>query len=882
MALTHLRGVYKLKRVQWVEAHEQAMFKLVDIAISLRKNLKDDLIIYRAFTREQQPETLERVLNHVVEEADKATANAQDAEEQAREITGDGSDLLDDSPEAALMKAVGGEELKERIQREKLTPWVKYLTDCYKNCMEICKKNPAYEDSFHKMAAKAFAFCKKHKQKIPFKMHFCRILRDHWTEMNHLDNASKKKRFDEVKQQQAEGKSDSKFHLMLAAHQAQLDVAVHFDNWQEAYRAIEEIHQRIEFFKVSPKVDIIIQYYTLLARIFWVSKNWLFHAYALYKLFIKKGDFFWGKGGGEEEKQKLASKVLLAVLSIPFWTHQLPNCITPFTNDSEREKAAKMTTLLGSVKPPSRESLLAEITSKESQILKLAHPKVVELYNIIERNIQPLNLADKVKPVFEWLGNNGLGDYSGHLQEVASVAVIVASSKVYSTLSLKALSEMCRFHQNLQIESLLVTVARAPASNVQLCIDHQSQSIKFDDANISSDILCATLPNLRKRMATINRMLMAKREEGEALQQKVSERRGLLSKRVISGLDEERESFIRRVELIDERRKEAEKAKEKEKQEEQTRLMNEKIANINEEFNKRDKEKARREKEAKEEANKMKNQKQGEAIISAIVAATSGRASDLERRLGSGAENIDTNELVEQGLKYMIDARYKAEQKRVNEWHKVHWLERACREFEAPLIRKAHDDKLHQQKSAFEARKANTLTQLRKDYDEAVETKKRLSRMEVQMEEFYASVLNIRKLDPSLIARAEKAVKDEDLEQELFDKVGRAGAGKGEIQREKEPEPSQPSQEEREPAKPSAAQESSNWRGGGDAPKESAPKKTFTARGASWQSEGADTFQSRKQADEPKEAPKAEEPAEEKPVKKSWGSNRKGGFKIDM
>ncbi|CAN0514816.1 unnamed protein product, partial [Phaeothamnion confervicola] len=56
-------------------------------------------------------------------------------------------------------------------------------------------------------------------------------------------------------------------------------------------------------------------YYEKLTRIFWVSENHLFHAYAWYKYYSLSREF--NKTLTTEERMVQASSVLLATLAIP-------------------------------------------------------------------------------------------------------------------------------------------------------------------------------------------------------------------------------------------------------------------------------------------------------------------------------------------------------------------------------------------------------------------------------------------------------------------------------------------------------------------------------------------------------------------------------------
>jgi translation initiation factor 3 subunit A len=65
----------------------------------------------------------------------------------------------------------------------------------------------------------------------------------------------------------------------------QLDSAIQMELWQEAYKAIEDIHGLMNLAKKSPVPKTMANYYQKLALVFWKAGHNLFHAAALFKLF---------------------------------------------------------------------------------------------------------------------------------------------------------------------------------------------------------------------------------------------------------------------------------------------------------------------------------------------------------------------------------------------------------------------------------------------------------------------------------------------------------------------------------------------------------------------------------------------------------------------
>lgn len=66
----------------------------------------------------------------------------------------------------------------------------------------------------------------------------------------------------------------------------QLESAIKIDLWQEAFRAIEEIHHLMGISGKAPKPALLENFYVKQAKVYWMAQNELFHAAALHKLFV--------------------------------------------------------------------------------------------------------------------------------------------------------------------------------------------------------------------------------------------------------------------------------------------------------------------------------------------------------------------------------------------------------------------------------------------------------------------------------------------------------------------------------------------------------------------------------------------------------------------
>ena len=73
--------------------------------------------------------------------------------------------------------------------------------------------------------------------------------------------------------------------FFLVFRLCQLDAAIQMELWQEAYKAIEDIHGLMTLSKKVFQPKMMANYYQKLALVFWKCGNYLFHAAAIFKHF---------------------------------------------------------------------------------------------------------------------------------------------------------------------------------------------------------------------------------------------------------------------------------------------------------------------------------------------------------------------------------------------------------------------------------------------------------------------------------------------------------------------------------------------------------------------------------------------------------------------
>ena len=73
--------------------------------------------------------------------------------------------------------------LQDRVDREHVTPWFKFLWETYRTVLDILRNNSRLEALYAMTAARAFQFCLTYKRTTEFRR-LCDILRNHLANLN--------------------------------------------------------------------------------------------------------------------------------------------------------------------------------------------------------------------------------------------------------------------------------------------------------------------------------------------------------------------------------------------------------------------------------------------------------------------------------------------------------------------------------------------------------------------------------------------------------------------------------------------------------------------------------------------------------------------------
>ena len=738
-ALQALHDVITSKRHRtWQKVLETIMFKYVELCIQLKKGrlAKDGLIQYRIVCQQVNVNSLEEVIKHFLklatEKAESAQAAAAASANDATLAVGDLE--AENTPENLMLKSVSGESDKDRADRETVTPWFKFLWETYRTILEILRNNNKLEALYAMTANRAFAFCVQHKRTTEFRR-LCEILR------NHLSNLQKyrdqRDRPDMSLPETQQYYLETRFEQLKAAAQLEL--------WQEAFRTIEDIHGLTIILKRAPNPKMMATYFANLTKVFWVSENHLYHAYAWYKLFNLSKTY--NRNLTPEDLKAMASTVLLSAVAIPPYESRTSASPSNQELDTAKERDVRMATLLGYSLDPkrdprellSRKALLNELISKG--ILSLVSTEARQVWALFEKEFHPLDMCKHAQTVFASLNPEPVQlsaaspiptiEFNMFLPRMRSLAVVrmlQQSSQVYQTMKLETLQQMVPFMEFSQVERILVDATKGGAVSVRL--DHQNKCVRFEGDQLESDNIKNHLVAMAKKLRNAIKLMYP---EAPAPASSIN------TAELLAKVENEHKLALARKVIIERRKEEQERVlQEQEKELEEARLAAQRkheeseAKRLEEERRTREETRIRQEMEEKEKQETL-------ALLAEAEKRNKGKKG-FKIKLEEG-QKIDKRSLMEDAIKEQIKERQDMERKLVRLAKMMDHLERAKREEEVPLIEAAYKVKMAEDEKFHHEMQQQNAEKHRKAWESNVEEKKRLGKMTDEKESFAKAII---------------------------------------------------------------------------------------------------------------------------------------------
>lgn len=632
-----------------------------------------------------------------------------------------------------------------------MTPWIKFLWETYRNILD-CLCHTKLFHVYRETIEEAFAFCLKYRRLNEFKR-LNDLIKQHFQKLSSDD--------------------ESILQLQLEIRLSQLNTAVALECWQEAFKSLESINNIIQSQEIpTPSVDVVLTYYEKLAKLFWVSENYIFHANALLKYY-----YHLKKAGKEDQDPFLETKILLACLSVPIspsaalpkprkcqqyfsssflnqsYTKQTDEVVEYLEANTEREKHMRMATSLGFYDfDPMRESLLQGIVTGD--ILPNVVRELKDLYDTLEDSFQPLTLGSVLAEKLKFIDSEPeIRQYYKSISSIGFVKILQQLSKVYNHLKTDSFRNLVPFINDNEIERLTLHAIRSRL--VECRINHQLGILLFDARNALSNETRSVLPDIVRNMHIVSTFVepeSVKEERKVKRQEQLSE---IMNKMAIEHelvlerkIRIERAKVERETMLEEERTKiEIEERERQRKMEEQAEAKKKAMQDALEA-----KQKAQRQKELEQQERNFITEK-----IKEIATRYGTKTSkSLYKKFDEGS--IDSKTYIELQVKQILSDKDKSERKLSDTTEKFDHIVRARREKEIeylPKLKKSRSEQLEGQVSkitemfSVQHKTAWTINH---------EQKERLSRFKNDKNSFENTILTERKniYDEQVAEREEK------------------------------------------------------------------------------------------------------------------------------
>merc|ERR1712137_324178 len=476
-ALDILKDILTTKkyRSHWDDAIEDVMKLFLEICVEqcFAKQAKEALHQYRSTCQVAHADSLGRVIEYYLE---KGNVKLQLAQEKVEEVLNKehNSEIEEYSYQLEVLKKVNGDKMKQRVEKIYLSKWKKFMWESFRAILELLRTNSKLELLYKSVAIQCMNFCVTFKKRTEFHR-LGEMLRTHLSNLHKYQHNSPSQLNISVLETQ-KNLLKTRFHY--------LKIAVNeMESWNDAFLAAEDLHSLLIFVKRSIlKPSQLAAYYLLLSKIFWASKCYLFHAYALLKYFHLCRTQ--NKSLTPKDIETMASNVLVASLAVPVPSSKESRYYN-INLDSTKEKNLRKSNLLGYSVVLTRDMLLAELKSKS--VLKLVTPGLKELYYNVEVKFQPLRLCKSVEPSLDSLEEDeNLNKYVPILKKVIFLRLLQQIEKVYKTMKLSKLIDLASNLVSVyEIEQLIVSAIKTELVNAR--IDHQNTTINFGVQTLEAD-----------------------------------------------------------------------------------------------------------------------------------------------------------------------------------------------------------------------------------------------------------------------------------------------------------------------------------------------------------------------------------------------------------
>lgn len=705
-------AVLNLKRSQpWHVSLERMMIMHGQLAVAQKKNIKWALSQYRNFTS-QHPESFDKVINAYLDENNKRVAEAKD--ELDRTIS-DGFSVtaetmkssrkleIDDevgfSPEDQVffVEGLGNRDPAARAKRKLLTPWIDYVWDAYRTCLDVLKNFGKLDDVYHRVASKAMDFCIKFELTLEFKK-LCETLR------SHLNTVEKY-------QGQSHAVDLSETSVLLSyveTRTKQIEAVCLLDVWNEAIYIIEDIQSLLD--RVEPDLiplETKLRFYRALALLFWNSENYLLHAYVRLLLFSLVRD--------EQEDERLttdcAKEAVLAAL------------VVSKDKVEHGEHIFLLSNLLQFSVFPDRAALISRMLHVDNPFAFLPS-EYLNIFHELEFGSSPLKVSHALVALMDLMGSEKADvKYEPKLTEIAVRHILKRLSQCYQVLSLKKFTEMVPKLLPEHLERIVLSVSFVR-------IDHRQNMLRFLKPKLSNPMLSHQVSSLAKSLRVLPVDLYDCAKERE-----------MICKWIREGLGEENARTLERSKIVELRKAESEKSEAQRRAEADARRQYERQQRLLQEEMSRRADAERREKERVEREEAERERKEKEMVLKDLA------MDDIDREALKKHVDIDLADAedLQKAKEVLLEQKEEERLRKQKEaFKRLDYFVRAQRLEEIPLVLKDNENRQSEDAEYFAQQVQQMQVEHKEAYEHSAREAKRLSRMEEYREVFFTKVMKMR------------------------------------------------------------------------------------------------------------------------------------------
>lgn len=547
------------QRAQFEDVYERTMDLYITIGVEALLSCKEGFIRYRTLVQQNHSQSLEKMLNKLLDMAElKGETAISSFEEQSLELR----DMQEEMYAAAENeRQLSDEWYAEMLNELQLSQFsniiLNYVWDSYQTVLMILKNNGKLNHVYGKTVERCLRFCTRLNRSSELKK-LCDTVRRRLTYIDY------NQKFDYAVKISSSEILNAMISTRLQLLQCCLEMRLH----QESFKCTNDIQmilQRTRDLKKSIDPLWLSLFYERVSNVFWKCEQYLLHAYALhesYKYRLKYYQSLGKKQKKDKEEQERKSEQLLvqsmlAALIVP--QNKSRSELILSTDQSLYQLASQFQFS----NQPSKSALLAILLSNETL------PVIARvLYHVVYYVFDPFHFMQRYSDTIIQLHDMydiNIQCYIHKIQFLGIVCLLRQLSRVYSSISWIRFIQLCKRELSIisinddntimsdeTLECLVSSVARD--GNVCCRICHNTGMIIIEDESMECMMFNKHLIQLSAGMSTF----MKERNNEQSNKSSEMQRENVMAE-VKSNLDDGRVMIDHRLNSILQNKREQER-----------------------------------------------------------------------------------------------------------------------------------------------------------------------------------------------------------------------------------------------------------------------------------------------------------------------------------